>query len=483
MKTAYAIPFLLFAAFSSNIALAQHPDIGQVQLRNEVGVSNVDGTGVSLLQVEVPNNAGNYGPDSANSQHSTKTFDDPVGDNSGGNSHATNVGTMIYGNTRGVATGIGESGSPPITIFDVNSWLFSELGANFQGDTTLNQAPLLQNYDVSNHSYAGQSDENFTDSDLENALQRMDWMVNQTDMTTVVGTANNGTASPPLFTNSYNEITVGHTVGNHPPGLTTLNGSGRLTVDVVAPTPGFATTTSNATGVVSGAAAILHQTGNGIADAKKSEVIKATLLAGATKEEFADWSRTSTRPLDRVFGAGEVNIYNSYQIQQGGQLDAEISDPANIAGENGWDFETDLETGGERFYEFVVGADQALEDFSVILNWNAVIEDTNVAADIFEPSLEVADLSLELFNSTDGFLDVLVVDGLSDSPVDNIEHLYLSSLDSGTYHLRVANSGTGSITTDYGLAFRSTLVAVPEPSSVIIVILSSIVVLSRRRKF
>ena len=55
-------------------------------------------------------------------------------------------------------------------------------------------------------------------------------------------------------------------------------------------------------------------------------------MAGATKQEFANWTdpatteptpnpwnRTPTQPLDDMFGAGELNVYNSYLIQLGGQ--------------------------------------------------------------------------------------------------------------------------------------------------------------------
>ena len=89
-------------------------------------------------------------------------------------------------------------------------------------------------------------------------------------------------------------------------------------------------TTSNATAVGSGAAAILHQTGAGT-DAVKQEVIKATFLAGATKDDLrapdgtsVTWSHTATQPLDVVYGAGELNVLNNHLIQTGGEVDGSL---------------------------------------------------------------------------------------------------------------------------------------------------------------
>ena len=77
-------------------------------------------------------------------------------------------------------------------------------------------------------------------------------------------------------------------------------------------------------------------------DGARSEVIKAMLMAGATKGEFANWidpttglvnpwNRTQTRPLDDVFGAGELNVYNSYLIGIGGKQSAS-AEPAGGGG-------------------------------------------------------------------------------------------------------------------------------------------------------
>ncbi len=479
MKRSSFFALLLCSLAFVSADAQQRSDLGILQLWNEVGQANADGSDVNLLHVEAEDGNGFYGPNPSSTGLTGKVFSDPSGNNSGNNSHATGVGRRIYGTGLGTAPGLGESGTTPISIYGANDWIFNALGANFDSDTSLNQAPVLQNYEVSNHSYAANAGGGFNQANLENALARMDWMVNQTDMSVVVGTGNSG-ATPDLFTNSYNVISVGLTNGTHSTGLTSSAGygPGRLPVHVVGPDANF---TSNSTGLISGVVSVLRQTGDGIAQASNAEVVKATLLAGATKDDVGGtWTRTESSPLDPVFGAGEANAYNSYLIQQAGQIDGEAGDPSAIAGERGWDFEENFATGDERFYEFVIGNNQKYEDFSILLNWNAEIEDTDGAAEIFIPSLDVADLTLELYDSTNGFLDQLVLDGSSDSLVDNIEHLYFTSLDAGTYHLRVANKGTGSIQTDYALAFRAT--AVPEPAVSVFLCLGAAMACCRRKR-
>ena len=47
--------------------------------------------------------------------------------------------------------------------------------------------------------------------------------------------------------------------------------------------------------------------------------IKSHPLAGADKAISADWDQTPTRPIDEVYGAGELDIYESYFIQKANQ--------------------------------------------------------------------------------------------------------------------------------------------------------------------
>ena len=68
------------------------------------------------------------------------------------------------------------------------------------------------------------------------------------------------------------------------------------------------------------------RTGLTIYHAETSEVVKAALMAGADRRtangrgaEITDYTVDTSNGLDSRFGAGQVNIYNSYHILTGGE--------------------------------------------------------------------------------------------------------------------------------------------------------------------
>ena len=369
--------------------------------------------------------------------------------------HATNSGKNFYGASglaRDLGTGglsidsyIATSNQTPTTNTPLSNWID---GLLFNSG----RDPVLSAFDrqtVSNHSYVFLLDPN---GQFPSLLERMDHIIDQTDATIVVGSSNSGSL-PPGWAPSYNAITVGVSAGIHGSGLTTTYNAGRVAIDVVAPLGN----TSGATPTVAGAVAILKDAAND-SDAANSEVIRATILAGATKDESeftSGWARTTTEPLDVVLGAGELNILNSYDIQQAGEFDGgSATSPVSIAATNGWDYDANLSANNERLYEFVIDGGEELTDFSVALTWNMNIVD-NGRRTTFNPSQELANLTLELYDSTDSYLGTLIDESVSD--VDNVEHVYVASgLTKGTYHLRVSNNA--DFATDFGFAWRGTVV-------------------------
>ena len=311
------------------------------------------------------------------------------------------------------------------------------------------QDPDLSEFDrstVTSHSYVFTSD---SDGQLPGLMQRLDFIINESDTTAVVGTLNGGSL-PPGWTPAYNVIAVGLSSGTHASGLTTTYGAGRVAIDVVAPEPN----SSTATPVVAGAVAILQDAADG-SDAATSEVIRATIMAGATKDDddiSGTWTRTKTQPLDLVFGAGELNVLNSYNIQQGGEFNGGEITPVILSGFNGWDYESNLELNGQRMYEFEVTAGTQLEDLSIVLAWNQNIVDTVPLQFLFSPEEQLPNLSLELLDQTGEVID------FSFSTVDNVEHVFQETLSEGTYQLRVSNDD--GFASDYGLAWRGTEVEV-----------------------
>jgi len=438
-------------------------DVDFTKLQNAVGASLEDGTGMNVSFVEAPDNAGNYLPlmTANNSADFAGKNITAASGASGGSGHSAGVGLRLYGNNFSMTPSLGDSSANPIIGYEANDWINNQLRLGSGVD------PLFQNFDVTNHSYAGAVNA----ATAVELGRRVDYAVNQSGMTMVVGTSNgnlNSTTLPGLHTSAYNVITVGRTDGMHAAGFTTSYGNGRIKPDIVAPE----FTTSNSTPIVSSAAVLLRQAGAGT-NAVQPETTKAILLAGATKDEFPSWDRTTTRPLDERFGAGELNVYNSYQILQGGEFNGVQGDPATSVGEYGWDYE-DIVAGNDLVYEFAVAPNQEFRDLSIVLNWHMNIIDQNNSQFVFDPVESLANMDLRFYDSTNGFLGNLIDSSVSD--VDNVEHIFFDQLAAGTYHLVVSSD----LATDFGLAWRFT--TVPEPGSAGAILIGLACFLSRRKR-
>ena len=410
-----------------------------------------DGSGVDAAVVEGLDVNGNYFLTTTHGQNVGKTIIDGSGLGTGASAHANGVGFRMFGNTLGMASGVSD-----ITVYEAGDFLNRVL----QFGTGLD--PLADSFDVANHSYI---DNGNTSAEVNELLTRFDYVIDRDNTVVAVG-ANNGSTrlTPQLLAPSYNAITVGRSDGNHSLGQTTEYGLGRFKPDIVAP-EGF---TSNSTPLVAGAGAILKQAGVGT-DAADNQVIKAMLFAGATKSEFADWDRTSTRPIDEVYGFGELNIYNSYKIFEGGQFEASTTDPTTDIGLEGFDFGFFNGT-DDMFYDFTVISDGFV---SAALNWNVEITD-NDASGLFDPTSSLANLDLELYDSSGSFLGSLIDSSVSTEY--NLEHIFQTDLAAGDYTFRIS----GDQATDFGFAWR--IQAVPEPSAALILIGSVLVASTRRRR-
>ena len=426
-------------------AQSLNDEIGLTQLRAE-NPNLTEGAGITAHLVE----AGTaYYPGTTLSNFAGITFDNQ-GPSSAVSGHSTGSALIFFGTT-GVARDLGTAGNPAVQVYAASvlsgeDWVHGVIHnfSPFFGFQDPNTS-LFDRSTVSNHSYILDNPSGGV-LDIE-LLQRLDFVINETDTTVVAGSANI-TTLPPGWAPAFNNLTVGQTRGTHGQGLTTTYGSGRVAVDVVVPT----TTSSGATPYVTGSVAILQDAADG-SDAATSEVIRATIMAGATKDEpTSAGDRSGTQPLDSISGAGQLNILNSYNIQQGGEFDGGAVTPVVLQGYYGWDYESNLELNGQRLYEFEVAAGNQLENFSVVLSWNQRIVDVNSSSFRFAPVEELANLSLELLDSSGAVVDSSL------STVDNVEHVFQNALAAGTYLLRVSNdSGFAS---DYGLAWRGDLVAV-----------------------
>jgi len=453
-------------------------DVGYTKLANTLGTQMLTGQGVFISQVEAgfQGNTNEYFPDPNSIQFDASL--DPFGveptfvNGSSGTHpsptfslHATNVvAKLYYGDKFGQARG-----ANTIVVYGATDFLGNFL--NCGGSGCANTAPdqptfidpsdgQLKSYVVQNHSWAGTLGSDLAD---QRALRKIDFLVDQYELTTVVG-VNNGNANDPhptldnLLAHSYNAIAVGVSHGEHAIGPTSsLYGPGRSRPSIVAPLGSV----SSATATVSGVAALMHEVVSGT-PASRSEPMRAIILAGATKSEFTDfidpdtglvdpWNRTQSQPLDSILGAGEVNVFNSYLITQGGQFAGSTTSTPTPVDSYGWDYQT-VNSSNDRTYQFEIPAGSTATELSIALTWNVEIDPPF-------STQSLANLSLTLKNSV-GTVDQSI------SNVDNTEHIYIgpgqavTALGPGTYTLEVDTT----LSRDYGLAWRmSTLF--DEPSA------------------
>jgi len=443
----------LFVAFLSLVAVADNQAWGQAykdivgytRLRNEVGIGLADGTGISVALAEANAGPGLYFPDLTNPEFTGKTFTDASGSSTvGPNGHTTEVASRFFGNSSSFAPGV-----KIIQVYDAADFVFVKQGLN------LNTTPtVVTTQSVMNHSYRGDFS-SATSAQQSNA--RLDFTIARDNFTSVVALGNlsdtqNVTGRlPSLYGQSYNSIVVGRSDGNHSSGATDVGVLGRVKPDIVAPE----TSTSNATPLVSSAAAMLHQAANSFGpNARNSVAMKSIIMAGATKDSIPTWSNTSTRPLDSTYGAGQLNVYSSYRILEAGETNGVTSvtlpNPAVNSGLQGWDYGASITPGSPLLWNFNVAEGQSISEASILLTWNAQYKDVN---GFFNSTLSLANMDLKLFR-----LGAEIA--ASSSLIDNVEHIYLKNLSSGLYTISVSSD----LDTSFGLAWNIT--AVPEPSSI-----------------
>ncbi len=335
--------------------------------------------------------------------------------------HATGVASTIAGSVTGILPQLS-------AITSVHSEFYCSDVLNVGAGI----APGKPRWDLEVHTW------NWTDEtwSLE-LIRRMDWRVDH-DAVTVVEALTNGrdTELPHVFVSGYNVITVGVATGTHSSGTTVVEGAGRTKPDLVAPTR----YTSGATPLVAAGAGLLLAKAKldpALGAAADPRVVKALLLAGATKDPLSSWAHTVTQPLDEHYGAGQLDLAASYGILTGGRRPPDTPGPAR----SGWD----RGTSGAAAYLFEIPDGEAMR-FSAVLTWHRQIVPDS-AWTSFAAHLPALDLRLSTATAA-GLADRRVAE--SRSPVDNVEHIYLPALPAGRYRLEV----TGEAGVAFGVAWR-----------------------------
>lgn len=450
-------------AVMAAVAAAPADVVGYEELLARLGASAPTGASVSVAQVEAQESAGNFGPNRALGEFAGKTFTDMSGP-SGSSGHATFVGQNLYGASTSIARGV-------LRIWNYEAASFAQGAALNAGNSSalpLTPPGGAQPVRIFNHSWIGSFGTTVLDNEV---LRRADYAMNRDDTLFVCGENNGaGSAMQPLVSMCYNGIAVGLTSGGHSAGdvPSGIDGGGRMKPELVAP----GEYTSFSTPVVSAAAALLYDAataGSAASNAnrRKGVAVKAALLCGAT--HAASWSNQApasgasrgitSKPLDSVYGCGTVNVDRAHRILTAGEATGSSSAAAAIAANPqpvvAWDWENFTQS-YQRHYRIEVPVQC---DASFLVTWNRapLAQWTlGVAPATLNLRLELRRIAGSSAASITGDAGVGVFAGgnvLSQSNVDNVEHLYVRGLQPGSYVLSVTRDDAQSIAAGAAVAW------------------------------
>lgn len=427
-------------------ARASNLDVIGVTLLQSM-TTNLNGSGIRVAQPEASFNLGtnwevNPGVTGrlpglftfTSASGSTTNFPNALSSES---EHADSVAQIFYGVPNGVATNVAHVDNYD-AIYFFNSIIARPVPPNIN-DRVVNQSFIFGSVSTNTPTppnYISVSDQQQIDSNYDDYAAQFKTLF-------ISGAGNGGPVCPSAT--CYNGIGVAAYGGDSSFGPTLDNG--RAKPDITAPSG----VTSTSTPQVAGAAAVLMQAGlrgDGGGDTNSAtdiRMVKAFLLNGAIKP--AAWTNTAPSPLDIRYGAGVLNVFNSYKQLTGGKHGPIVSMTIPSGGAHlptgalgtvgvlsGWDFNTNTSTSfpsaqdGVKHYYFNV-TNSAVNGFTatITLAWNRQQSQTGI-------------------NNLDLFLYDAVSSNLvaaSTSAVDNVEHIYMPQLTPGRYDLQVLMKASG----------------------------------------
>jgi hypothetical protein len=198
-----------------------------------------------------------------------------------------------------------------------------------------------------------------------------------------------------------------------------------------------------------------------VRNAERTEVIKAVLMAGAdrlthdsTSADLLNYRRNATdqtaNGLDRRFGAGQLNVRNSYWILAAGeQGSAEDGNAAAHVASRGFDYDPGFGggSGSNSVATYPLPIDAQPQLLTAALVWN--IDINGGTANTFNPAATLRDLNLEVINVGEAGSPLIAA---SRSTVENTENIWMVVPAGAQYALRVTR--VGSFRWDYGLAWQ-----------------------------
>ncbi len=423
----------------------------RAQLLDQIGVTllrtlttNLDGSGIRVAQPEATGSADtNFEvvPSLVNQPTALFTYISAAGTDTnypnsvgGYSGHAENVAGSFYGIPGGVATNVAHVDNYEANFF-ITNYVF-------------NLAPMPAAA-VVNQSFTWGALPVGDQQEIDSAYDDY----SETFGTLFVSVACNYSICVNVSApgTSYNCISVAAYGGDSSIGPTIDNG--RCKPDLTAP----AGATSFAAPQVSGAIAVLMQAvlrGDGGGDTNAAfdmRTLKALLLNGAVKP--ADWTNSNSSPLDARYGAGVLNVFNSYEQLAGGKNNPGATNLISIGAAHppvaatnfipvtsGWDFETISSTAtNDAVNHYFFNATNGFVTATLV--WNRQLGETNIN-----------DLDLFLYDCARSNLVTC-----STSRVDNVEHIFLPKLAAGSYDLQVLKNGGANVVSDdetYALAFE-----------------------------
>jgi hypothetical protein len=447
---AILIAINIICAWPPAVYAGYKDDIGYTRLSQALGGTIPDGSGIDVSQIEAKtgNPATNYMPNVTNGEFTGKTIA-PQSGTSDTSGHATSVGRTFYGNSRSIAPGIGN-----VWCYEATDWMVQILNPNY-----IHVTPNPPDRPVSNHSWVGSYENLHLTS---SALRKLDWIISNYDHLHFAGISNSASAASPLLGSAFNVFTIGRTDGNHSRNTAAIEETWSYTSDLVyslqRTRPHIVTpmgTVSSSTPVGAAAAALLLEYGQNT-NAERPEVIKAALMAGADRittcgcgymiADFRhDASNQTAHGLDSRFGAGQLNIYNSYKIVEAGEQNS-AEDGGGAISLSGFDYDGSFGTQGDNdtgTYSFTADSDH--QRLCATLAWHLKIGGPSLP----NADATLHDLDLVLIDETAGNQIVAT----SSSTGDNTESLSWIPLTPGNeYRLEVRSQG--SFKWDYGLAWR-----------------------------
>jgi Subtilase family len=439
--------WLLLAAILtlSTACQAQNLDVIGVTLLRSV-TTNLNGTGIRVAQPEggdgtstnwEVNPGAPQQPSSlfiyASSNGTTNSFPNTVGAES---PHANGVAQNFYGLAYGVATNVAH-----VDNLEANYFINQYIEGNLAVDAlVVNQSFSFGALAVTNQQAVDSAYDDYAEAFGTFFVSAANNFGPDSTNVCAPGTSYN-CISVGAYANSTYYNSIGPTIDN-----------GRCKPDITA----SAGATSYSTPLVSGAVAVLMQAGlrgDGGSDtnaASDMRTIKALLLNGAVKP--LGWTNASSSPLDARYGAGMLNVFNSYQQLTRGKNNSSatnlISPGAQhppVTGTNtvpsgsGWNFQSlasSATNDAVNHYFFNVSNGTV----TATLVWNRQLGET-----------DINDLDLFLFDAASSNLVAC-----STSRVDNVEHIFLPKLAAGRYDLQVLKNGGTNVVSDaetYALAW------------------------------